>query len=279
MVKTEISRGEYVEVDGLRTFFVRKGSGPALFLLHGGAPGAASLVQWRPCIDYFADSGFAVFAFDQPGYGYTDNPPDYSIEYRIGHARSFIDSWGLDQFALVGNSMGAYIAARIAVEEPERVKRLVIVASGGLGPPGSAEAQAIARAHSHELREYTPSLDNMRKLTSGTIFNPERATDELVRERYEMSAGKNFEAQQGRAEAPPLRPLNEELRGIRAKTLVVWGANDRGSTPEKALLVFQAIPGAELHVFDRCGHWPMWDHTDRFNALVRDFLLAPSEAP
>jgi 2-hydroxy-6-oxonona-2,4-dienedioate hydrolase len=58
------------------------------------------------------------------------------------------------------------------------------------------------------------------------------------------------------------------------KTLLVWGANDRGGTLEKAVLLFQAIPGAELHVFDRCAHWPQWDHAARFNTLVRDFLTS-----
>jgi 2-hydroxy-6-oxonona-2,4-dienedioate hydrolase len=66
--------------------------------------------------------------------------------------------------------------------------------------------------------------------------------------------------------------VNEELRSLRVRTLVVWGSNDRGSPVEKGLLLFQLIPGAEFHVFDRCGHWPMWDHTERFNTLVRGFL-------
>lgn len=264
--------GEYVDVAGIRTFYIKKGIGPAFFMLHGAAPGGCTTVIWRPCIDFFAESGFTVYAFDQPGFGYTDNPTDYSMEFRIRHARAFIDQTRVSQFHLAGNSMGGYIAGRIALAERERTQRLVIVASGGLGPPASPEAEAISRAHGRELREYTPSLENMRQLTRGTIFNHDLVTEELVQHRYEMSIGKNAEAEKGRASAPPLRPVNEELRTLRVKTLLIWGANDRGSPIEKGLLLFQSIPGAELHVFDGCAHWPMWDQTARFNTLVRDFL-------
>lgn len=263
---------EHIDIDGIRTFFITKGSGEPLVLLHGGSPGACTTVNWAPTIDYFAESGFTVYAFDQPGFGYTENPTDYSMEHRIAHARACIDTWRLRQFHLMGNSMGAYMAARVALEEPERTRRLVIVASGGLGPAASAESEAISREHSRELRDYSPSLENMRTLTMGTIYNHALVTDELVQYRYEMSIGKNYEAQKGRAQAAPLSVVNEELRSLKAKTLIVWGANDRGATLEKALLLFKAIPGAELHVFGQCAHWPMWDQTSRFNTLVRDFL-------
>lgn len=266
--------GEYVDVEGIRTFYIKKGTGPAFFLLHGAAPGGCTTVIWRPSIDFFAEAGFTVYAFDQPGFGYTDNPTDYSMEFRIRHARAFIEHTGVEAFHLAGNSMGGYIAGRIALADQERTKRLVIVASGGLGPAASAAAEATSREHGRELREFTPSLENMRQLTRGTIYNHDFITDELVQHRYEMSIGKNYEAQKERESAPPLRPVNEELRTLRVKTLVVWGANDRGSSLEKGLLLFQAIPDAEFHAFDRCAHWPMWDCTNRFNGLVRDFLIA-----
>ena len=103
-------------------------------------------------------------------------------------------------------------------------------------------------------------------------------TEEFVRERYEMSLGKNLEAQQARArQASPATPVHDQLATLPMRTLLVWGANDRGGTLEKAILLLRAIPCAELHVFDRCSHWPQWDHAARFNTLVRDFLTADAE--
>jgi pimeloyl-ACP methyl ester carboxylesterase len=268
--------GAYADVAGLRTFYVQRGSGPAVFLVHGAAPGASSRVNWGPAIEGLAARGFTVYAFDQPGFGYTDNPTDYSMEFRVAHARAFIASRGVDRYSLIGNSIGDYMVARLALEDPEQVHRLVLVASASLAPPGGAETQAKLQEHVRELRACTPSLENMRKLTTGTLYDQFLVSDELVRERYEMSIGKNREAEGHRAAAPPMRPIYDELPSLRVKTLLVWGANDRGGSLEKAVLLFQAIPGAELHVFDRCAHWPQWDHADRFQTLVRDFL--PSEA-
>lgn len=264
--------GELVDILGLRTFYIKKGSGEPLVLFHGGAAGACSLLQWRPNIDFFAQSGFTVYAYDQPGYGYTDDPEDPSMDFRVAHALACLDAWKVERAHLIGNSIGAYATAKIAVEHPERTDRLVIVASGSLGPPGSPESEERSRAHARELREYTPSLENAWELTRGTIFNHALLTEELVQFRYEMSA-RHYNPDRGRG-GGQLEPLVEKLQQIKARTLVVWGANDRGSTVEKATLVRQSIPGAELHVFDRCAHWPMWDQTDRFNTLVRDFLKA-----
>lgn len=277
MTATLEQTGQYTDILGVRTFYVKKGTGEPLVLVHGGAPGACTLVQWRFSLDPLAEAGFTVYGYDQPGYGLTDLPPESSMDFRVAHALACLDAWGVQRAHLVGNSVGALLATRIALEHPERTSKLVIVASGGLGPPGSPETEERSRVHSRELREYTPSLENMRQLFSGTIFNQALLTEELVQLRYEMSA-RNYEAQRRRSEGGGggggMRPLVDELRQIQAKTLVVWGAQDRGSTVEKAVLVFQSIPGAELHIFDRCAHWPMWDHTKRFNTLVADFLKA-----
>ena len=272
---TELGASYYITVDGLKTFYLTVGRGHPLLLIHGAAPGAATEISWQLNIEPLANAGFTVYAFDQPGFGRTDNPQDHSLEYRVVHARAFIRSLQLDRFHLIGNSVGAYIAARIALED-QASRRLVLVSSSTIAPKGSAQAQEIAQQHSRELKEYVPSIDNMRALTRGTLFNQELITETLVAERYEMSTGKNYEAQLARKATPSARPIHDELRNLKSKTLILWGNNDRGAAVERALLLFQQIPHAELHIFDRCAHWVQWDQVARFNQLVVDFLLASS---
>lgn len=263
--------GQYVDVDGIKTFYFKVGSGFPVLLIHGASPGACATTSWKLNIETLASAGFAVFAFDQPGFGLTDNPQDHSIEYRVTHTRAFINAMKLSQFHVVGNSVGGYIAARIALED-RRVGGFVTTTSGTLAPKGSAESQAVGKKHGEELRDYTPNLENMKALTLGTIFNKDLVTDELVQERYEMGIGKNYEAQQKRQGASPPRPVHEELRTMKVKSLLLWGKNDRGVTVERGLLLFDLLPNGEFHLFDRCAHWVQWDRADRFNALVADFL-------
>src|SRR6185312_16732865 len=96
-------QGQYVDVDGIRTFYIRKGSGHPVILLHGSAPGGSSTVVWQRNIDHLSAAGYSVIAFDQPGYGLTDSPTDHSAEYRLRHAKSFIDKIGCDAFHMIAN--------------------------------------------------------------------------------------------------------------------------------------------------------------------------------
>jgi pimeloyl-ACP methyl ester carboxylesterase len=116
----------------------------------------------------------------------------------------------------------------------------------------------------------------MTKLTLGTIFNKELVTEELVRERYEMSIGKNYEAQLARRDAARQKPVYDDMRQLPVRALLLWGNNDAGVSVERGLELFQRIPGAEFHLFDRCAHWVQWDQADRFNRLVIDFLKSAS---
>src|ERR1043166_527758 len=268
---TSSSKQDHIPIDGIKTFLVKAGSGHPLLLIHGASPGASSLLNGELNIDRLAAAGFTVYAYDQPGFGYTENPTDHSIEYRVTHAKALINALGLDRVHVVGNSVGGYIAARLALED-SRVKSFVTTTSGSLSPQGSAESQALAKKHSEELREYEPSIENMRKLTLGTIFNTDLVTDELVRERYEMSIGKNYEAQLQRRNAARQKPVHGELNQLRVKTLLLWGNNDRGVSVERGVELFRNIPNAEFHLFDKCAHWVQWDKADRFNEMVINFL-------
>jgi pimeloyl-ACP methyl ester carboxylesterase len=267
---------EYIQVDGIKTFLVTVGSGHPLILIHGASPGASSLVNWKLNLEPLADAGFAVYAYDQPGFGYTENPADHSIEYRVNHVKALIDLLKLERYHVVGNSVGGYIAARLALED-NRVRTFVTTTSGSLSPAGSAASQSLAQKHAADLREYEPSMENMRKLTFGTIFNKALVTEELVRERYEMSIGKNYEAQVGRRTAAKQRPVYDELSKLRVKSLLLWGNNDHGVSVERGVELFQRIPAAEFHLFDKCAHWVQWDQADRFNLLVSDFLSSAGD--
>jgi pimeloyl-ACP methyl ester carboxylesterase len=265
--------GSYLDADGIRTFFVEHGDGEAVVLIHGAAPGASAEVSWQQNLGPLANAGFWTIAYDQPGFGRSSLPSDFSLEYRVQHAKAFVDALGLTHYHLVGSSAGAYVAARLALEDP-RVDRLVLVSGTSLAHRGSPEAEARARAYAASLPESPPTLESVRELTLKTLYRRDLVTDELVRTRLEMSGGVRFEAQLQRRTAAPQRSIVDELPNLASRTLVLWGKNDESAPVERALLLFDLIPGAELHVFDQCGHWVQLDQAARFNRIVRDFLHA-----
>src|SRR6185312_7998816 len=97
-------QGQYVDVDGIRTFYIRKGTGHPVVLLHGSAPGTCSTVSWQRNMDDLAGAGYTVVAFDQAGFGLSDAPADHSAESRYRHAKAFIDKMKFDRFHMIANS-------------------------------------------------------------------------------------------------------------------------------------------------------------------------------
>jgi pimeloyl-ACP methyl ester carboxylesterase len=167
------------------------------------------------------------------------------------------------------------MGCRIALEDA-RVDRLIIGPSSVLppqlpgaapqagGPPPGSVGAVVAR--------YTPSLDSARALLPLVVMNKAKLTDDLIRLFHENSTGKNAEAEHARRAAGRPKPIHAELARLKNPTLLLWGADDPASAPERALLLQRAILGAELHVLRDCGHWPQVDQPDRSFDLVRAFL-------
>jgi pimeloyl-ACP methyl ester carboxylesterase len=268
---------EFVTVGGLKTYCWRAGSGPALLMLHGQLPGSCVEVEWGENVARLADAGFSVYAPDVAGFGRTDNPADFSIEARIAHARAFIDRFKPLSYSIWGSSMGTYMGCAMALEDP-RVDKLIVGPSSVLPPPlpGAAPAPGGPPPGSvgAVVASYQPSLENARALLNLVVVNRAALTERLVRDFYENSTGKNVAAEHGRRAAGRPRSLLPELGRLRNKALLLWGADDPASAPERALLLQRTIPGAELHVLRDCGHWPQIDQPDRSFELVRAFLRA-----
>ena len=259
----------FVDIEGLHTYYVRTGQGPALVLLHGQSPGSCTDVHWPATVDHFA-SDYTVYAFDQVGFGKTDNRGDFSMAARVSHAKAFLAAMHLDSYTLWGQSSGSEISLRIALDDP-RVRALILQASGSLSPRDPDESEESARRVTREMEEYTPTLENARAHLLSAIMDKSLVTDELVQLVLANSSGRNFESHQARFKAPRLAPIHPELGRLRAPALLLWGKNDSVS-PRRGLLLHALIPGAEFHVFDHCGHWVQLDQAARVNAVVRDFL-------
>jgi 2-hydroxymuconate-semialdehyde hydrolase len=261
-------------IGGLRTHYLQQGDGPVFVLLHGQLPGSSAEVEFGRTVDAMARAGFAVFAPDLAGFGETDNPADYAIEVRISHVKAFLAFTGAERYALWGSSMGSYIGALIAREDP-RVSHLVMGPASVLPPPAVSPPPPGTPNMAEVVQAYKPSLENARNLLNHVLVDKALVTDELVRLFFEASRGKNEEAEHARRAVGRPRPIYNDLASLKTPTLMLWGADDPVATPERALGLFAGIPNAELHVLHRCGHWPQHDRSERAHHLAADFLRSP----
>jgi len=253
------------------------GEGEPIIFIHGIA---GCWRNWLENLPWLGRTHRAI-AIDLPGFG--DSPmPSWEISManygRLIH--DFCERLGIDHVAaLVGNSMGGFIATEAVIEEPQRFDRLVLISAAGIS---FAEWQdRHARVAGRMIKAAGPFLagdrrawlarPRGRKIAFGRIFrNPSKLRPELL-------------AEQGRPglQAPGFAnalaaiwgyDTRERLPEIEIPTMVVWGLNDQIVPIEAALGYHRLIPKSRLEIFERTGHLPMLERPQRFNPLLEQFI-------
>lgn len=262
-----------VTLNGITTNYHDQGSGFPVILLHGSGAGVTAWANWRNAIPILKEK-HRVIAPDLVGFGYTDAPAD--IEYKfmdtwVDQVISLLDHLDIKQTDLVGNSFGGSLSLAIAVRHPHRVRRIVLMGSGGQPFPVTPELEA--------LWGYTPSIENMKKIMDIMAFDRSLVTDELAEMRYRATIRPGFQERFARVFPPPRQRWSdaqivpdEQLKSLTHEVLIIHGRDDRVVPLEVSLNLAKKIERSQLHVFGRCGHWTQIEHGGRFNRLVCDFL-------
>ncbi len=272
MVNPEI--GANVNAGGIATNYHERGSGEDLLLIHGSGPGVTAWANWRANIDALG-ADFHVIAPDIVGFGYTERPKKfaYGKETWLAHLTDFLDALGLARVSMVGNSFGGALALAMATSAPQRVNKLVLMGSVGLDFELTDGLD--------QVWGYQPSLANMEKLLKLFSFNQDLLGGDLARLRFEASTREGVQESYSvmfpeprQAAITALATTEERISSISHPTLVIHGRQDQVIPLSNSLRLSELIANCELHVFDRCGHWTQIEKRERFNTLVRDFLLA-----
>jgi pimeloyl-ACP methyl ester carboxylesterase len=262
------------QVDGLKTCYLEEGSGSAVIFLHGASLGSSARAFERN-LPAFGAAGFRAIAYDQPGFGSTDNPKDYTTSYRMQFIIKFMDAMGIERAALVGHSQAGGMAVRVTLQHPNRVSHLVVVGGGTVLPPLPGKTGG-GPAEGQEGTSATPTLEDMRKILDTNFFNKELITTELLQQRLEMSVGKNFEAfiQRSNAREPQGGgvPLYQRLKEISVPLLLLYGRQDRGSAAQRCALLKEQEPRLRIELIDNAAHLLIWEAADKFNEAVLRFL-------
>ena len=166
-------------VDGLRIRYLERGTGPAVVMLHGASLGSSADV-WEGTLTSLAEAGYRGLAYDQPGFGHSDNPLDYRVSYRTAFILKFMDALKIEQACLIGHSQAGGMVMRLALEHRARVSKVVVVGSGSLLPPLPEQGGKGPAREGQEGGQSSPTLEDTRKILEDNLFNKSLITPEVL---------------------------------------------------------------------------------------------------
>jgi pimeloyl-ACP methyl ester carboxylesterase len=235
--------------------------------------------NWLEQIPLFA-ARHRVVALDLPGFGSSPEPEwEISIPNYGRLLRDFCDAIEVRDCAVVGNSLGGFVAAEAVIDEPDRFERFALVSAAGVSSarlrrePTEVVARMLAAAAPYvfKLQERSFRRPRARALAFRNLFrHPDRLRPELL---WEFFAG----GMRGEAFIAALGSLagydfQDRLGEVEIPTLIVWGRNDNIVPPGDALEYGRLLRNSRTVIFDECGHLPMAERPLRFNRVLETFL-------
>ena len=236
--------------------------------------------MWKENIAVLAGSR-TVYAVGLLGHGMSDKPGNIPYDDAAGgeFLERFMDALGIQRSSLIGNSAGGLIAGAFAFQYPDRVEKLVLVDSAGLG---RSVAWFLRVTSLPLVGEFLHTFDfwNIRTLRKNVFYDSSpvdlEPMTELVASRKQpdsikaalegLRSGVNILGLKGKMN------ILAKLKDVSVPMLIIWGEEDRIVPVSHVRRAARELPQAKVHVFPRCGHWPQMEKADIFNQLVLSFL-------
>lgn len=265
-------RGQTVQVGDLDIHFHSHGpeAGDVVVFVHGSGPGASGYSNFKKNIDAFTAAGKRVIIPDLPGFGYSSKPTnrDYTTEFFSTHLVGLLDAISVPRFALVGNSLGGAVSIRVALDHPDRVSKLILMAPGGIEELETYLAMPAMAKMINNFVDGKLDRDGLRHVLETLVYDPRHVTDALVSERWAI-----LEQQPPDVLARMKVPnMEAELSGIQCPVLSFWGVDDELLPASGGGKITRACKPSRHIELAECGHWVMVEHTRLFNAACLDFL-------
>jgi 4,5:9,10-diseco-3-hydroxy-5,9,17-trioxoandrosta-1(10),2-diene-4-oate hydrolase len=262
-----------VDAGTIKTSYLTAGTGKPVLFLHGAGKGG---IQWYTVIGPLSDH-FQVIVPDVVGYGESDKPSaSYDRLFFSAWLQSFVDALGLEKVDLVGTSQGGAIALQFVLDNPERVDRLILVNSAGLGEV-TQEISLTLKLRMMWQELFPSSASSQWFLEHYALFDARKIDqamldlEEYGRGVLQMPGGRRA-FWQGRGRGVEAIPA-EQLEQILHPTLLIWGEEDRTFSLSSAKAAVGVMPNAQLQVISRAGHICFLEQPAEFNRVLLKFLM------
>jgi 2-hydroxy-6-oxonona-2,4-dienedioate hydrolase len=269
-------RQGWCDAGGIRTRFAEAGDPdlPGLLLLHGTgghwetfAPNLGALSEHFHCV-----------AVDMVGNGFSAKPDyDYEIAVYVRQMLAVLDHFGMTRSSVVGMSLGAWVAARLALDAPERVERVILMSPAGL----VATASNMARIRAERTKAVEdPNWQSIKAMFDHLIAEERNRIPDVIALRqaiYRLPDTRESIDHLLILQDPEARERNllseEQWRSITAPTLVVASGKDYSEYENTARRVAALLPNSELLEMPNVKHWPHFEDPEVFNPAALKFLL------
>jgi pimeloyl-ACP methyl ester carboxylesterase len=261
------------EIHGVATRVLEAGaSGTPVVFVHGTG-GRAD--RWARNLDAVAAAGYRAYAFDLPGHGFAAKGPgvECSVPGYRKFLSGFIEEAVKEKAFIIGTSLGGHVVASYAVENPQRVKAVVLAGSMGLIPIGAEARGRIQAGANNQSREGVAT-----KFTR-VIHDQSLVSAQMVEEEHRINnspgARESF-AMLGKYIAEKLddEVVGEKLAASKLPVLLAWGDQDKTVPPAVGREAAKLIPGSKLVILEGAAHTPYYEKHEAFNKALLDFLAA-----
>jgi 4,5:9,10-diseco-3-hydroxy-5,9,17-trioxoandrosta-1(10),2-diene-4-oate hydrolase len=273
MVVEAVPEGKYVDVGGgITMHYHEAGTGDrgVILFVHGSGPGASGWSNFKGNYPFLAERGYRTLVPDTMGYGYSTKPDEgtFSLDDVAAQYKGLLDALGVDRVTVVGNSQGGAVAITMALNYPDLVDKLVLMAPGGLESRETYMAMEGIKAMIRVLYKEGISKETMRKVFTLQLHDESKITDEVIEERYQVAMT------QHKDNIARIHVANQEdrLSEIQCPVLCFWGANDKFCPASGASKIASRCPSSRTMLIASCGHWGMVEYPKLFNELTLKFL-------
>jgi 2-hydroxymuconate-semialdehyde hydrolase len=258
------------EFESIRCSALTGGSGFPLLMLHGSGPGVSAWGNFRLVFEGL-ERFFRILAIDLIGFGESSQKsakPFFDLDLWLRQARFAMNLMGDRQVGIIGHSVSAVLALKLAATVP-RVTR--VMTTGAMGGKFRANRDL-------ELTWSFPrTRDELREAMQSLIYNHSLITDELLDNRMALLGSKGYAAYFGELFAGDKQKyvdacvLDEtELRALKCKVALVHGRDDKPIPPlENSVRIGTLIPNADVFILGQCGHSPALEHPGKFLDIAK----------
>lgn len=243
-------------------------SAPALVFLHGLG---GDWSNWIPQLEHFA-ADYHCLSWTMPGYGESTALDPMNWSSLADAVVALLDHYAIDTATLVGLSMGGMVAQQFAVEHPQRLRDMVLVAtSPSFGRPGRSDFAEQYLASRYEPLDAGKTPADLAPAVVETLMGPDPHPDAPANCVASMSRITS-DAYRRALECLVTWAFDDELHRIEAPTFCIAGADDATAPVKSMQRLVDGIDGAELAVIEQCGHLVNLDRPTEFNHLLGQFL-------